>query len=207
MKYLKTSESEKISVIHVAEQIVCDHYKISQDAIRSKSRLREIVLPRQVAHWLVATNYKNVIPLSMIAAIIGNRDHATALHSRNTIDNLREYDQFIKQETDKLNTVFNLRVENSVTGLMLLSEFVADKFGEATQQHLESLSQNIQALKESIEADQVKEGWRKVKDLEQVNEIANEIAKFHKLHYYRDSLVKEAAEKIMKETQKQEVEA
>ena len=62
----------------------------SHDVLRSKSRERSLVCARQFAIWKVYTElYSHGYTLKMIAEVFG-RDHATAIHSIRTINELLE---------------------------------------------------------------------------------------------------------------------
>ncbi|MGB5985877.1 MAG: chromosomal replication initiator protein DnaA [Desulfobacterales bacterium] len=64
--------------------LVCDHFRLSQKEIVSRSRKQVIVRPRQIAMFL-ARRYTDA-PLQAIGKSF-NRYHATALHAINTIEN------------------------------------------------------------------------------------------------------------------------
>jgi len=74
--------------------IVCNYFSIEPDALKSKSRKREIVQARQIAMYFAKkkTNYS----LSQIGAIIGDRDHATVLYANKTINNLIDTDKELR---------------------------------------------------------------------------------------------------------------
>lgn len=68
------------------------------------TRKRESVYPRQVAHYFA---YKyTVASLSTIGRVIGNRDHATVLHSVKAIRNLLSYDEVVMDHIKMLNRIF-----------------------------------------------------------------------------------------------------
>jgi chromosomal replication initiator protein len=62
---------------------VCRFYRVDQHALRGKSRGREIVLPRQVAMYLLRDEAG--LSLSEIGRELGGRDHTTVLHGANKI--------------------------------------------------------------------------------------------------------------------------
>ena len=81
--------------------MVCDYFKVSIDALQSKTRKRDIVQARQLAMYF-AKKYTNA-SLSSIGIQIGKRDHATVLHACKTVDNLFETDKLFKSYVDDLN--------------------------------------------------------------------------------------------------------
>jgi chromosomal replication initiator protein len=62
---------------------VCQHYNMEPDALRGKQRDKEIVLPRQVAMYLLRTETAASLP--QIGEVLGGRDHSTILHGYSKI--------------------------------------------------------------------------------------------------------------------------
>lgn len=58
---------------------VCRTYEVTPNAVKGRSRKKELVIPRQLAMYL-ANKYTN-IPVTRIGKLIGSRDHSTVLHS------------------------------------------------------------------------------------------------------------------------------
>lgn len=58
---------------------VCRAYEVTPNAVKSRSRKRELVIPRQLTMFL-SHKYTN-IPATRIGRMIGSRDHSTVLHS------------------------------------------------------------------------------------------------------------------------------
>jgi chromosomal replication initiator protein len=90
----KTITAEKI------EDVVTDYFKIDIKAICSKSRKREITLPRQIAMYLLKkyTSYS----YAHIGCMVGNRDHATVIHSEKMVKNLLEVDKNFQSTMDNI---------------------------------------------------------------------------------------------------------
>ncbi len=106
-KYVKSTAKE-ISIEYI-QKIVCDYFGISVDAINAKTRKREIVQVRQISMYF-AKKYTH-LPLSVIGAYCGNKDHATVLHACRTIRNLSETDKKMKQyisDIDKKMKIGNI---------------------------------------------------------------------------------------------------
>lgn len=97
-KIVKSTRRE-ISIDYI-QKIVCDYFNISVDALKSKTRKREIVQARQVAMYFAKIFTKN--SLSVIGSIIGGKDHATVLHACRTVQNLMETDKKFKQYVDEI---------------------------------------------------------------------------------------------------------
>ncbi len=77
-------------------EIVSSYYSIPSDALRGKSRKKEIVKPRQVAMYLLRK--ENNISFPTIGDYFGGRDHTTAMHACEKIDKLLEHDEELLQE-------------------------------------------------------------------------------------------------------------
>lgn len=80
---------------------ICLFYNLSLKDIKSKSRKREIVFPRQMA-MAVCKNAFDKETLKSIGNYFGGRDHSTVIHACQTVDNLCSYDTKIKAEYETL---------------------------------------------------------------------------------------------------------
>ena len=89
---LEVDKIARFRHIDLIKLIVCTEFDISPDVVFLKTRKREIVQARQfIQHFTKKyTNYS----LSQIGSITGGKDHATVLHSYNTVENLRMYQEF-----------------------------------------------------------------------------------------------------------------
>lgn len=65
--------------------IVANHFGIDRKTILAKSRKKEILIPRQIATWLV--RLKLNIELVKIGEIFGGQDHTTVINSIRAINN------------------------------------------------------------------------------------------------------------------------
>lgn len=63
----------------LVQQVVSDYFQMSPEALRSKKRNREIVLPRQIAMYLLRALTELSLP--HIGEAFGGRDHTTVLHA------------------------------------------------------------------------------------------------------------------------------
>ena len=77
---------------------VCSYYGIEEIILKSPTRKKEVVIPRQVAMYCIK-KYTH-LGLKEVGTMF-NRDHATVLHAINAIQNLmdtdKEYGARIKQ--------------------------------------------------------------------------------------------------------------
>ncbi|MFC1493473.1 helix-turn-helix domain-containing protein, partial [candidate division KSB1 bacterium] len=82
------------------QKMVAGHYDLNENLLRDKTRKQEIVLPRQIAMYLVKqlTNYS----LKTTGLHFGGRDHTTVLHAINTINLLMERDEKMRDTISTL---------------------------------------------------------------------------------------------------------
>ncbi len=94
------------TTIELLQQEVAVHYKISLDALKSKSRKKEIVTARQVAMHLIKKYTKH--SLKTIGAYFGGRDHTTVLHALHTVDHLLRTEPTYAQQYEMLEAKVNV---------------------------------------------------------------------------------------------------
>lgn len=82
------------------EAAVCEYFEISTEELHSRSRKRKIAQARQIAMYL--SRSLTQASLASIGQQFGGRDHATVLHSCNTISDLLESDRGIKQYVSEI---------------------------------------------------------------------------------------------------------
>jgi len=72
--------------------------------LKSKSRKKELVFPRQVAMYFA----KELTDLSLksIGYHFGGRDHSTVIHAVQTISDLMEQDEAVKEALQKIRSNF-----------------------------------------------------------------------------------------------------
>ena len=85
--------------IEVIKSLVCNHFRLSQKEIVSRSRKQAIVRPRQIAMFL-ARRYTDA-PLQAIGKSF-NRYHATAMHAVSTIEKQIQTESRIQQQVEML---------------------------------------------------------------------------------------------------------
>ena len=90
---------KEITIEHIIDT-VCSYMNIDKERLNSAERTREVAIARQLAMYLAKQLTK--IQLSQIGAAIGNRNHATVLHSCKTITNLIDTDQAFKLQVEEL---------------------------------------------------------------------------------------------------------
>jgi len=86
----RASEENPVSIQRI-QKTVADYYKISVDTLRSRSNVRTVLVPRQVAMYLCKRLTKTSYP--EIARQFGGKHHTTVIHSVEKINNLVESDR------------------------------------------------------------------------------------------------------------------
>lgn len=80
--------------------VVCNHFNVSKDDIRSSKRNKELVHPRQIIMYLCRSmtnaTYKE------IASILGGRDHSTIMYGERSITDLIEKDEPTKRTIETI---------------------------------------------------------------------------------------------------------
>lgn len=89
-RFVEQTRAEELTIEEVCHH-VCDYFHISEQTMMSKSRKQEAVYARQVAMYLANRHTKQ--STVQIGRAIGNRNHATVLHSIKQVRNLLETDE------------------------------------------------------------------------------------------------------------------
>lgn len=85
-------------------ELVCSHFEVTPEQIRSKVRHSGIVIARQMAAYLL--QYYTTLTTTKCGRMI-NRDHATVLHCVKVINNIKEIKD-LKDVLEKITTVENI---------------------------------------------------------------------------------------------------
>ena len=109
-KVLAHHENTITISIEEIQRIVCEYYKIRIADIKSTSRARPIVVPRQIAMYLI----KKFLDKSLvdIGRSFGGRDHTTVINSLEKVDSLQSKDPQFKNDIDELTSIIH-----NITGL------------------------------------------------------------------------------------------
>lgn len=101
-KVLSHHESTMTISIDEIQRIVSDYYKIRITDIKSSSRAKPIVVPRQIAMFLI----KKFLDKSLveIGKAFGGKDHTTVINSLNKVELLMTTDINFKNDIDDLTT-------------------------------------------------------------------------------------------------------
>jgi chromosomal replication initiator protein len=82
------------------EAAVARAFGVSQAALRSSSRTREVTLPRQVAMYLLKSMLD--MPYSQIGRHFGGRDHSTVIHSIRRVGQLMQADDRLRAQVGSI---------------------------------------------------------------------------------------------------------
>ncbi|ARK13682.1 chromosomal replication initiator protein DnaA [Fibrivirga algicola] len=95
---------EKEINIDTVQELVADFYNTTIADLKSKSRKREVVYPRQVAMYLA----KELTELSLksIGYHFGGRDHSTVIHAIQLVNDLLKENPETKEQVAKLKAYF-----------------------------------------------------------------------------------------------------
>jgi len=104
LKELKFYENKPVSIVDI-QKAVAQHFSINENLLRDKTRKQEIVLPRQIAMYLVKelTNHS----LKSTGLHFGGRDHTTVLHAVNCVNLLIEQDENIRETINTIRQKLN----------------------------------------------------------------------------------------------------
>ena len=94
-----SSERRSLTIEQI-QKVVAAHFRISENALRMKSRKQEIVLPRQIAMYLAKNLTKS--SLQTVGLHFGGRDHSTIIHANKTIEGLMKDDESLRSHIEQI---------------------------------------------------------------------------------------------------------
>jgi chromosomal replication initiator protein len=80
--------------------VVCEHFNVTPEDIKSKKRNSEYVLPRQIIMYLIRTMTDS--SLQTVADILGKKDHTTIIHGVDKIAEKVQTDEDLRSKIDIL---------------------------------------------------------------------------------------------------------
>jgi len=93
--------------IDYIQKSICEFFKVTLDEVKSKSRKKELVVPRQVGIYL-AKNY-TMLSLKTIGLYFGGRDHSTVIHSVETVEDMMVTDKKFKSQMVEIQKRMKLK--------------------------------------------------------------------------------------------------
>ena len=95
--YLVNKDLKLESVIRV----VCENYDVTIDALKGKSRIKDVVEARQICFYIL---HKKMKLKSVAVGDMFNKNHATVLHSCRTIENFMIHEIALKNKINDIIT-------------------------------------------------------------------------------------------------------
>ena len=99
MKHNIRSERKSLTMDQIIE-CTCEHCHIKQEEVYGKSRKANIVLARQLSMYFAQQLTK--LTTSKIGTLVGNRNHATVIHSVKTIEKRLKTDHDFRKDVEEL---------------------------------------------------------------------------------------------------------
>lgn len=93
--FSQTSKRGAVTTKKILET-VCEYYEVDKKALQGNSRKKELVVPRQIAMYLMREEVHASYP--NIGQELGGRDHTTAMHACQKIKKLIEDDERIEND-------------------------------------------------------------------------------------------------------------
>lgn len=99
LKDIIASSNVKVDTAQIISE-VCKYFSITKEEILSSSRKKELVVPRQIAIFLIREQTTKSLP--EIGKIMGGKDHTTIMHAEKKIADLLKVDNDIKESVENL---------------------------------------------------------------------------------------------------------
>jgi chromosomal replication initiator protein len=109
-RILSHHETQSTISVEEIQKLVADHFKVRVPDLKSSTRAKPIVVPRQIAMYLI----KKFLDKSLvdIGKAFGGKDHTTVMNALERVKNLQAADQDISKDIEDLET----RIHN-ITGV------------------------------------------------------------------------------------------
>ncbi len=92
------------------QKLVSEHFKVRITDLKSTTRAKTIVIPRQIAMYLIKKHLDK--SLSDIGKMFGGKDHTTVMNALNRVEHLQSSDSEIRNDIEEITT----RIHN-ITGV------------------------------------------------------------------------------------------
>ncbi len=100
LKSLKLSGKDSELSIAKIQDIVAKYYQVSVSDLKGKKRVKQIVMPRQIAMYLAREMTDNSLP--KIGQEFGGKDHTTVIHAHEKIEQAITDDSTLKDQVIEL---------------------------------------------------------------------------------------------------------
>lgn len=107
-KEIEKRAATQVAKITPAEviRVICSYYNVSPATLKKPGRKESIVLPRQVAMYILRIHLK--LNLDDIAYMLKRKDHTTVIHATDKITNLMLTNPNFKEEVDRITQSLSL---------------------------------------------------------------------------------------------------
>ena len=102
---LVNHETQSTISVEEIQKIVADHFKVKVVDLKSSTRAKPIVVPRQIAMFLIKKNLDR--SLVEIGKHFGGKDHTTVMNALARVQSLRETDRDINKDIEELEVIIN----------------------------------------------------------------------------------------------------
>lgn len=99
IKKISQYKEREINIAHI-QDVVCDYFGVHKEQLNSKTRKREIALPRQLVMYF-SKEYTSAT-YSRIGDELGGRDHTTVMYAHKTIKDQAKMDKELKKQIKDL---------------------------------------------------------------------------------------------------------
>ncbi len=106
LRSLVKDRAHPVITIEDIQKAVCKYFNIRISDLKSKRRLKNIALPRQIAMYLSREYTKASFP--EIGERFGGKDHSTVIHAHKKIASALERDEEIRSIVESLKTMLNI---------------------------------------------------------------------------------------------------
>ncbi len=97
---IKDKNEKKYITIDEITKVVCHYYKVKYEDLMSKTKMKKIAYPRQIAMYLCRELTDNTYP--HIGATFNGRDHTTVMHACTKVSKIMEKDESLKTTIEQL---------------------------------------------------------------------------------------------------------
>ncbi len=105
VKEVSTTKQVNVSIDQITKA-VCEFLKVEENKVREKNRRKEVVFARQVAMYLSKEITKS--SLKTIGLHFGGRDHSTVIHSYESVTQMMNEDNKVKEIVETLRNKIEL---------------------------------------------------------------------------------------------------
>jgi chromosomal replication initiator protein len=105
LKNFVKQNSKELTIEHI-QKLVCDHFEMPVDLLKSKTRKRHIVQARQISMYFAKNLTRS--SLANIGKHFGGRDHSTVIHACQTVLDLMQTDHRFKNKVIELEKLINV---------------------------------------------------------------------------------------------------